>query len=461
MVSPMDNSLQARPRLLVCDDEQDVLAAARMLFKGEAIDCLTVSNPVEALETIDREEHDVVLLDLNYSRDTTSGREGFELIQRIREKHPKLPIVVMTAWATVDIAVQAMRIGANDFVTKPWDNDRLLITVRNMYALSQLQNREQRLQNENLLLRKDVEGPRIIGGSPPMVAILETIEQIAPSDANIIITGENGTGKSIFAKRIHQLSARSEGPFISVNMGGVSESLFESELFGHVKGAFTDAKSDRIGRYELADGGTLFLDEIGELSQNHQTTLLRLLETGEFERLGSSRTRKANVRVISATNADLDQIVKQGAFRRDLYYRLNTVPIVMPALRDRVEDILPLAEMFLGKYARRYKKSLAGFSDEAKRFLEQYEWPGNIRELDHAIERAVLLSKGEIVEPGSLGLSSNGDRKQSLDDMSLEEVEFYLIQKAMKRSGGNANLAAESLGLSRSAFYRRLQKYDL
>lgn len=448
-------------KVLVCDDEQDVLASARFLFKGESMETQCASNPVTAFELIQDQDFDMVLLDLNYSRDTTSGKEGIELISRIREYNPKLPIVVMTAWATVDIAVDAMRQGANDFITKPWENDRLLSIARNMHALSQSQLREQRLKDENTLLRQNTKGISFVASSSSMRAIMDTVDQIAPSDANVVITGENGTGKSILAKKIHELSPRTNGPFISVNMGGVSESLFESELFGHVKGAFTDAKTDRIGRYELADGGTLFLDEIGELSQNHQTTLLRLLETGEFERLGSSRTRKANVRIISATNADLDSQVQSGSFRRDLFYRLNTVPLRLPPLRERLEDMRPLAEAFLNRYSKRYKKDLKRFSDAVWKNVESHDWPGNIRELDHAIERAVLLTKGDTIEAASLGITHNGSRTQSLDEMSLEEVEAYLIRKAMKRSGGNANLAAESLGLSRSAFYRRLQKYDL
>ena len=457
----MEPSSPSPAKVLVCDDEQDVLASARMLFKSESIETQCVSNPVAAFELIQDQDFDMVLLDLNYSRDTTSGKEGIELISRIREYDAKLPIVVMTAWATVDIAVDAMRKGANDFITKPWDNDRLLSIARNMHALSQAQIREQRLKDENTLLRQTSKKRTFIATSPSMQAIMDTVDQIAPSDANVVITGENGTGKSILAKRIHELSLRANGPFISVNMGGVSESLFESELFGHVKGAFTDAKTDRIGRYELADGGTLFLDEIGELSPNHQTTLLRLLETGEFERLGSSRTRKANVRIISATNADIEAHIEKGAFRRDLYYRLNTVPLRLPPLRERREDMRPLAEAIMERHSKRYKKEVKRFSDDIWNALEAHEWPGNIRELDHAIERAVLLTKGDTIEMASLGIARQGNRTQSLDEMSLEEVEAYLIRRAMTRSGGNANLAAEALGLSRSAFYRRLQKYDL
>ncbi|MBK1877558.1 sigma-54-dependent transcriptional regulator [Pelagicoccus mobilis] len=449
------------PRILVCDDEQDVLASARLLFKNEEVDCVTVTNPVTAFESIREDEFDMVLLDLNYSRDTTSGAEGLQLIERVREEDTKLPIVVTTAWATVEIAVRAMRNGANDFITKPWDNERLLSIVRNMHELSRLQQREQRLVDENDVLRRSDEKQDIVGDSSAMVAVRETICQIAPSDANILITGENGTGKSIFAKCIHDISKRSVGPFISVNMGGISDSLFESELFGHVKGAFTDAKSDRTGRFELADGGTLFLDEIGELSASHQTTLLRLLETGEFERLGSSKTRKADVRIISATNADLEQLVNDGRFRRDLYYRLNTVPIHMPPLRDREQDIVGLAQMFLEKYTKRYRKEITGFSKEALAIIKNNDWPGNVREMDHAVERAVLLSTGDRVEPASLVLSASPNKSQSLDDMSLEEVETYLIKRALRRSDGNVNEAADALGLSRSAFYRRLRKYSL
>ena len=450
-----------KPRVLVADDKADVLAAARLLFKSEGIYCQTVSNPQAALELIDDQEFDLAMLDLNYSRDTTSGKEGHDLVAKIREKYPDLPIVVMTAWATVDIAVNAMRLGANDFITKPWENDRLLSIVANLYALSQSREREMRLQEENSILREDKENTEFVADSAAMREVLETARQVAPSDASILITGENGTGKSMLANLVHKGSLRSEESFISVNMGGLPETLFEGELFGHVKGAFTDAKEDRIGRYELADGGTLFLDEIGELSASQQTRLLRLLETGEFERLGSSQTRKADVRIVSATNADLEEKVQKGFFRQDLYYRLNTVTIEMPPLRERLADIKPLAHMFLRNFAKRYKRSISAFSDEAIALLERHPWPGNIRELAHAIERSVLMAKTDRIEATSLGLSASSDRGRSLDDMSLEEVESYLIQRALERHEGNANQAAQALGLSRSAFYRRLQKNGL
>jgi len=448
-------------RILVADDQQDILSSTRMLFKGEGIDCSTANSPAQALKLLRESDYDLVLLDVNYSLDTTSGQEGLNLISDIREFNTEVSLVVMTAWASVEIAVHTMKIGANDFITKPWDNERLLNIANNLCELSRSKRATKRLKGENeLLKRRDTR--EIVADSPIMREILDIIKQVAPSDANILLTGENGTGKSLFAEQIHDRSLRRSASFIAVNMGGLPENLFESELFGHVKGAFTDAKEDRIGRYELADEGTLFLDEIGELSQIRQSTLLRLLETGEFERVGSSQTHKADVRIISATNSNLETPVASNQFRQDLYYRLNTVTIEIPPLRNRAEDIPALAESFLSQHSRKYKKAIDGFDSDALNLLTHHDWPGNIRELDHAIERATLLTREGNVSARSLNLSPNTAQKTSnLDEMSIEEVENYLIRRALKRHDGNAYRAAQDLGLSRSAFYRRLQKHGL
>jgi DNA-binding NtrC family response regulator len=405
------------------------------------------------------------LIDLNYARDTTSGSEGLDLLSRIRAADPTLPVVVMTAWGSVDLAVEAMRRGARDFIQKPWDNARLLAVLRTQVELAEALRRGRRLEAENLALRdgSSSELPQIVAESPAMKSVLNLVERIGPADANVLITGENGTGKEVITRLLHSISSRRNKPLISLNAGALAEGVFESELFGHVRGAFTDAKSDRVGRFELADGGTLFLDEIGNVPLNLQAKLLRVLETGEFERVGSSKTQKVNVRLLSATNADLHAEVAQGRFRQDLLFRLNTVEIRLPPLRDRIEDIPVLAEHFLKLHRERYRRAIMGFTPEALDALRQHLWPGNVRELDHVIERAVLMSPGSIVTAFDLALEATPDARLSarLEEMSLEDAERLLIKKALARFEGNANRAAEALGLSRSALYRRLQKYGL
>jgi DNA-binding NtrC family response regulator len=447
------------PRALVADDQADVLEALRLLLKGEGFRTETVGSPRAVVEALQAREFDVLLMDLNYARDTTSGQEGLDLLARVPALDATLPIVVMTAWASVDLAVEAMRRGARDFVQKPWDDARLVSILRTQAELARALRRGQRLEAENRLLRG--EGPTLIAESPAMRPVLELIARVGPSDANVLITGENGSGKGSVAQALHAVSGRAGHPLVTVNAGGLSEGVFESELFGHVKGAFTDAKADREGRFELADGGTLFLDEIANVPLNLQPKLLRVLETGEFERVGSSRTRRADVRILSATNADLHQDVAAGRFRQDLLFRLNTIEIRVPPLRERREDIALLARHFLDQHARRYRKQVVGLEAAALRALETHAWPGNVRELDHAIERAVLMAQGPQVRAADLGLRPGGEGPSRLDEMSLEEVEVFLIRKALQREGGNVSRAAEALGLSRSALYRRLQRYGL
>jgi DNA-binding NtrC family response regulator len=447
------------PRALVADDQADVLEALRLLLKGEGFRTETVGSPRAVVEALQAREFDVLLMDLNYARDTTSGQEGLDLLARVPALDATLPIVVMTAWASVDLAVEAMRRGARDFVQKPWDDARLVSILRTQAELARALRRGQRLEAENRLLRG--EGPTLIAESPAMRPVLELIARVGPSDANVLITGENGSGKGSVAQALHAVSGRAGHPLVTVNAGGLSEGVFESELFGHVKGAFTDAKADREGRFELADGGTLFLDEIANVPLNLQPKLLRVLETGDFERVGSSRTRRADVRILSATNADLHQDVAAGRFRQDLLFRLNTIEIRVPPLRERREDIALLARHFLDQHARRYRKQVVGLEAAALRALETHAWPGNVRELDHAIERAVLMAQGPQVRAADLGLRPGGEGPSRLDEMSLEEVEVFLIRKALQREGGNVSRAAEALGLSRSALYRRLQRYGL
>jgi DNA-binding NtrC family response regulator len=449
------------PRILIADDQPDVLEALRLLLKSEGLDVETVTSPGAVYRAVEARTFDAALLDLNYARDTTSGTEGLELLERLHAYDELLPIVVMTAWSSVDVAVQAMRLGARDFVQKPWENEKLLATLRTQVELGRALRKGRRLEAENRALRGDDRRPPLIAESRAMQPVLDLIARIGPSDANVLITGENGTGKGVVARALHAASRRATRALVSVNVGGLPESLFESELFGHVKGAFTDARADREGRFELADGGTLFLDEIANVPQAQQAKLLRVLETGEFERVGSSRTRRADVRLLSATNARLDGEVEAGRFRQDLYFRLRTVEIHLPPLRDRREDIAPLASHFLEAHATRYRKHLTGFDEAAMKVLLAHEWPGNVRELDHAVERAVLMSSGATIRAADLGLTSPSDKTPRIEDMSLEEVESLLIRKALARFGGNVSRAAEALGLSRSALYRRIQRYGL
>ena len=456
------------PRILIADDQADVVAALSLLLKGEGFKIESASSPAGVLKALDGQEFDVVLIDLNYARDTTSGAEGLDLLSKIQAIDPSLPVVVMTAWGSVNLAVEAMRRGARDFIQKPWDNARLLAILRTQVELAQALRRGRRLEAENIALRDSVseagsEIPQIIAESPAMKAALKLVERIGPADANVLIMGENGTGKEVITRVLHSISSRRSKPLIPVNAGALSEGVFESELFGHVRGAFTDAKTDRVGRFELADGGTLFLDEIGNVPLNLQAKLLRVIETGEFERVGSSKTQKVNVRLLSATNADLHAEVAQGRFRQDLLFRLNTVEIRLPPLRDRLEDIPVLAEHFLKVHRERYRRPIVGFTPEALEALRHHLWPGNVRELDHVVERAVLMSTGNVVTAFDLALEATPDARLSarLEEMSLEDAERLLIKKALARFEGNANRAAEALGLSRSALYRRLQKYGL
>ena len=454
------------PRILIVDDQPDVLAALRLLLKAEGISCVTVDSPRAALQAVGKQVFDCALIDLNYTRDTTSGEEGLALLGELRQADADLSVVVMTAWGSIDLAVRAMREGAADFVEKPWDNHRLLSVLSAQLQLSESRRKAARLGAENALLRG--EGGDFIAESKAMRPVLEMLQRVAPTDANVLILGENGTGKGVLARSVHALSRRADAPLIKVNMGGLSEHVFESEMFGHVRGAFTDAKSDRLGRFELADGGSLFLDEIANIPSSQQPKLLRVLEEGEFERVGSSRTLKVDVRLISATNADLRAEVAEGRFRKDLLFRLNTVEIRLPPLRERLEDILPMAEAFLQRSASRYGKENLRFADSARHAMQRYSWPGNVRELAHVIERAVLMSGSDQISGLDFGLELGQRHSEgastAIDSDSaptLEQAERELIRQALERTEGNIQKAAEALGLSRGALYRRLEKYDM
>lgn len=460
--------------ILIADDDVSILASLRLFLKMEGFKVTTASNPAEVEYFIKSQDIALALIDLNYKLDTTSGEEGLTLTQKLKSLDPDLAIICMTGWATVEIAVEVMKSGAGDFVQKPWENERLLAIINAQLAIREQKLKNQRLNEENKTLKQQIaaiDGNDLIAHSPTMKNLLATIEQVAKTDINILITGENGTGKSLLASYIHSISERKSDSFVSVNMGAITETLFESEMFGHVKGAYTDAKENRIGRVELAQNGTLFLDEIANIPLTQQAKLLRLLEEHQFEKVGSSKTQQADIRLVSATNANLDDMVTDKSFRQDLLYRLNTFVIEIPSLKVRGEDILPMAESFIAKSANRYKKPAPLLSEDVKQQLLSYEWPGNVRELSHTIERATLLAQGEILSEHLMlkNTDANIESKviveepngNNFDDMSMDDIEKSIIETRLQKNKGNALDAAKSLSMSRSAFYRRLDKFGI
>lgn len=444
-------------RILIAEDREDTLTALRILLKNGGFELEQAMSPTGALRKLSSNSYDVVLMDLNYSRDTTSGQEGLDLLSRIRSSDELTSIVVMTAWSSVELAVQAMRRGANDFIEKPWDNERLLSILGTQVELVRSRREARRLAAENHLLRGEID---FIAESQAMQPVLEIIQRVGPSEQPVLITGESGAGKGVVARLLHAASPRADRAFVAVNVGGLSATIFESELFGHEAGAFTDARTERIGRFELADGGTLFLDEIANVPRDLQAKLLHVVETGEYERVGSSKRRRTDVRLISATNADIKTAIVEGRFRQDLYFRLNAIELHVPPLRDRPEDIRPLAEFMLQRHAARYRNDLQQISEQAFQALVEYPWPGNVRELNHTIARAVLVAKTSVIQPDDLGLR-RFESGLPLERMTLEEVERFVIDRALARRGGNVHRAASDLGLSRSAMYRRLEKFGL
>jgi DNA-binding NtrC family response regulator len=447
-------------RVLIADDQVNILDALRLLLGGEGYDVTLAASPAELITALERSDFDVALIDLNYTRDTTSGQEGFELLDRIRAIDATLPVLVMTGWSSVSGAVEAMRRGARDYIEKPWDDDKLIAAVQTQLELRRALRRSRRLQEENTRLqRRDL--PTFIAEAPAMKAVRATIDRVAPSDASVLITGEHGTGKEVVASLLHRLSQRASRPIVTMNAGGLSEGVAESELFGHVKGAFTDARTDRIGCFELADEGTLFLDEIANMPVKLQPKLLRVLQTGEVQRVGSSRVTYVNVRVISATNADLAAEIAAGRFREDLLYRLNTVVLHLPPLRERPEDIRPLADHYLARFGEKYRRSFEGFDRSATQAIDAHLWPGNVRELGHAIERAVLMASSRWITASDLGLGPGAGPAPTAEELTLEQAEKLFIQKVLARHGGDVRKAAEQLGMSRSALYRRLQQFGL
>jgi DNA-binding NtrC family response regulator len=439
------------PRLLVADDQSDIIEAVRMLARAHGFDVRSATSPAAVLALCEAEDFDVCLIDLNYARDTTSGLEGMDLLSRLRELDAALPVVVMTAWGSIEGAVEAIRRGARDYLQKPWDNARLLATLAAQLELGRALRTANRLDAAAARTRRD-ELPAIVARSRAMQQVLTLIERVAPSQASVLITGEHGTGKEVVARALHAASTRSGQAFVAVNAGGLADGVLESELFGHVKGAFTDARTDRIGCFELADRGTLFLDEIANMPGAQQARLLRVLQTGELHPVGSSRPRKVDVRVLAATNADVAREVAAGRLREDLVYRLNTVELQLPALRDRRDDIPDLANTFLACSHGRARRLMPA----AMEALLGHSWPGNVRELEHVIERASLLAAGDEITAEDLMLRPRGDAAPRLEEMTLEQVERYLIERALAAHDGNVSEAARVLGLSRSALYRRL-----
>ena len=447
--------------VLVIDDMPDVRLSANFLLSSHNYQVLEASSPLEALEIVKQHAIDLILLDMNYQTDTTSGQEGLDFLNMLNKENLNIPVVAMTGWSTVDVAVKAMQQGANDFIEKPWDNQRLLQVIKQQIQFSGLKKQNQRLQQHH---QKNATNhlEELVWQSSAMSQLMTEIERLAQTDATILLTGENGTGKSSIANLIHQKSSRHQNNLVTVNMGAIPDALFESEMFGHKKGAFTDAKETRMGRFEMANEGTLFLDEIANIPLAQQAKLLRVLETSEFEMVGSSITQQSNIRLISASNADFEQLIASEKFRPDLYYRLNTIELHVPALRERIEDIMPLARHFVNKHSMRYNRLNMSLSGDVENKLTDYLWPGNIRELSHMMERAVLLSSNEEITANDIPLKTiNTKQGSEIPFMTLDQAEQQLLKQALNKAKGSAVDAAQLLGISKSAIYRRMEKYDI
>ena len=443
-----------KPLILIADDQADVRQALSLLLRDSGYEAATAASPAEVLSSLRQARPELLLLDLNFQRDTTSGAEGLALLKEIRAHDAELPVVILTGWATVQLAVQAIQLGAQDFLEKPWENARVRSLVANHLALASTRAQLKQLAEA----RQEERGEdKPVFQSLAMREVMEVAARVAASEVPVLLTGESGTGKGLLARWIHRQSTRRDGAFVSVNLGGLAETLFESELFGHVKGAFTDARSDRMGRFESARGGTLFLDEISNVAPAQQARLLHVLEEGRYERVGEATPRITDARILAATNADIHRLIRENRFREDLYFRLNTVEIALPPLRARRDDIALLAGHYLAHYAREHGRSPLKLTDAAQRALETYDWPGNVRELAHVMQRAALLAKSEQIEPADLRLGS-GDTAERLDNLTLEQAERYVIRRALESCGGDVNAAAVKLGVSRSALYRRLEK---
>lgn len=450
-------------KILMIDDDEDVLLAAKMLLKKQNHHVIIEKNPNKIPFLLNNDTYDVILLDMNFSKDITSGKEGFYWLEKILEKDPQAVVILITAFGDVEMAVKALKQGATDFVLKPWQNEKLISTISTAIKLRQSYSEVDKLRKAKEMLEEQISKPfgEIIGQSTAIKEVFALIDKVAKTDANVLILGENGTGKELIARAIHQRSLRKDNSFVSVDMGAITETLFESELFGHKKGAFTDAREDRPGRFELANGGTLFLDEIGNLSLSLQSKLLSALQARQVTRVGSNQSIPVDIRLICATNMPLHQMVKEGTFRQDLLYRINTVEIKVPPLADRMEDIPLLAQHYLEHYAKKYHKSVTTISPGAADKLKRYAWPGNIRELQHSIERAVIMTDSNSLQESDFLFSRPVSSSASPETLNLDEVEKAAIIKALSLYSGNISKAADELGLTRASLYRRMEKYGL
>ncbi|KEO72432.1 sigma-54-dependent transcriptional regulator [Anditalea andensis] len=453
-------------RILIVDDNEDLLFAAKMLLKKHAKEVMIEKDPRRIPFLVNNNTYDVILLDMNFTEDTTSGKEGFHWLKQIKEIDPNAVVILITGFGDVEMAVRALKEGATDFILKPWQNEKLLATLNSAIKLKESYNQVDKLSKKQKQLQADLKKSftDIIGSSSVMKNVFSIIDKVAQTDANVLILGENGTGKELIARAIHDRSHRNEEIFVGVDMGSITESLFESELFGHKRGAYTDAKEDRAGRFEIADKGSLFLDEIGNLSLPLQSKLLTVLQKREVTRIGTNKSIPVDIRLICATNMPIHEMIGDNAFRQDLLYRINTVEIFLPPLRDRQEDIPLLAEHFLKSYSQKYRKSFKGFKGSAMQLLQRYNWPGNIRELQHAIERAIIMAEGDELDSRDfffLSSKPTNDKISNANTLNLDDVEKNVIQKAIDKNGGNISKAAKELGLTRASLYRRLEKYGL
>lgn len=450
-------------KILVIDDDQDILLSTKMVLKKEFSDIITLTNPADIIPYIEKKLFDVILLDMNFTTGATSGKDGLEWLRRILQIEPQSIVVMMTAYGDINLAIDSMKIGAVDFVVKPWDNKKFLATVMAAYNLSKSKQEIVQLKSKQKTLVQDIDQSftEIIGESQKIKELLTILDKVAKTDANVLILGENGTGKEVIARAIHRKSTRSKNLFVNVDLGAIHENLFESELFGHVKGAFTDAKEDRAGRFEVANGGTLFLDEIGNLSLPLQSKLLTAIQKKEITPVGSNKTVPADIRLICATNQNLNEMIDKNEFRQDLFFRINTVEIHVPSLRDRLDDIPLLSNHFLEIYRKKYKKPDMKISAESFKKLKKYNWPGNIRELQHIIERAVIMSNGNVLNASDFVLNISESSTLNKHNLNLEEVERYTIENALKKYNFNVSAAAKELGLGRTTMYRKMTKYGL
>jgi len=450
-------------KILMIDDDEDVLLAAKMLLKKSNHQVIIEKNPNKIPFLLNNDSYDVILLDMNFSKDTTSGKEGFEWLKQIKEREPNAVVIMITAFGDVEMAVRALKEGATDFILKPWQNEKLVATISTAIKLKKSYNEVDKLRKAKQMLEEQISQPfkDIIGQSDALKEVFTLIDKVAKTDANVLILGENGTGKELVARAIHQKSMRKDASFVAVDMGAITETLFESELFGHKKGSFTDAREDRPGRFELANGGTLFLDEIGNLSMSLQSKLLSALQSRQVTRVGSNQHIDVDIRLICATNMPLHQMVQEGKFRQDLLYRINTVEITIPPLSDRVDDIPMLANHFLNHYAKKYRKEVLSISPGAMNKLKKYPWPGNVRELQHSIERALIMADSNTLQESDFLFSRKGSEELTSDTLNLDEVEKAAVAKAIQLHNGNISKAAEELGLTRASLYRRMEKYGL